>query len=142
MKYLNKYNKFNESKEDESVFDDVKDVFQDLIDEYDLVKLPQDGLLPYGLSYTTKFFPKYLDGKNYCYYQIEIYVNDIFNRPSSNDRNKYLTIFYQKMIDDLKNFCQRLEAMGFYFNTSNFNRYQRDSISSSNTGPFKIIIRK
>lgn len=137
MKHLKRYNESSSGLITNNEIDDVKDLFQDIIDEYNLEKVPQGGILPYGLSYQIYLYTTHPRLPVDTNIHIEIYVNDMFNRPTSNDKDKYLKIFHQKMIDDLENFCQRLESIGFTIEKS-----KPKSIHSTTTGPFEIIIKK
>lgn len=120
---------------EEEIFDDVKDVFQDIIDEYNLLKVPTDtGRLPEGISYHNRFVPGWIDSNNnphFCFYQIEIYVTG----KDINSRREYLSTG-STMTHDLKDFYERVRQMGFkVVELSN-------NISLYSSGPLKIKIYK
>lgn len=112
--------KLFESKDD-NIFDDVKDIFQDIADDYDIFKFSDDDDdVPYGISY---FITEETSKIN-----IEIYVSDL------DGEDKYYDVF-KKMSKDLDNFYKRVQQMGLFVS-------QKGGIYGNWIGPFIITIKK
>lgn len=125
------FKQFENSRfDDEILFDDVKDIFQDLIDEYHIEKIPIAGILPEGISYRTEFVPGWTDTDNNIhndFLKIELYVHS----RNANTKREYLSIFENTIKNDLENFYTRCSQMGFRTITNT-------KITLYNSGPLSI----
>lgn len=104
MEHLNKYPKYKRVELTEEDIADIKDVFQDLIDEHDIEYDPDEKITPEEFSSTKTYniSKTYTDSGALLKIEIEIYFN-----------TKIISTTYSKLENDIKNFVTRLKNMGF-----------------------------
>ncbi len=107
MKYLQKI----ESVSEESDFHDVKDIFLDIVDEYDIYNIssPTIESLTSGIYYAYKFINGKKEYNKPNFFRIEIYLISGV-KPSENRFNLDLI---KKLKNDLENFKNRINQIGF-----------------------------
>lgn len=125
MKHLKKFESLADIFFTQEDLDDIKDVFQDVMDEYSLLLSSSDN----GKNYTSDISVEYIDLKFYCVtpkstrYSIKIEeTNFIRVLVITNTSN-------HNLIDDLKNVKKRLKLMGYKINESTWNFLYTFSIS-------------
>lgn len=109
MKHISRYNEYKKKVEiTQDDVDDIKDVFQDIIDEYDFIYDPNEDIGPFGdKSYNIDYF--YTNDEHLFKVQIEMYFNiGAISQPI----NKNFKM-YSKLKKDINDFVLRLKGMGF-----------------------------
>lgn len=96
MKYLKAYNESSSEQFTNDEIDDIKDVFQDLIDEYNIMPYEYDEV----------------DSITYILNTPSNKINILIYSPSNNTGIKEFEDEY-KLVDDVNSFCDRLELMGY-----------------------------
>lgn len=130
MKYIKSINEYKISQDD---LEDIKDVFQELVDQYDLIDGSSLG------EEDINEFP----GIYYCYFQDRSDIGNIelHIRANYDKVNNYLRSFIS-LCDDLPGFMKTLDSMGYSVSCDKnpskivFNTYQSSyfiiTISSNN----------
>lgn len=165
MKYIKLFESFDASdygfspdnQADQEKVDEIKDIFQDYIDEYNLEPLPMnlntedfDDVANKGLYYDISGF---YDGINQFIIQIDIYIQSKNYLPYSKDnviedwisskdeRNIYWKLFFQ-LYEELTNFVKRINAIGYEVRYSDLRNNFSLSDLIYNPYPFKILIKE
>jgi len=105
MKYIKQFESYGSFQKQNNVLDaddlqDIKDIFQDIVDEYDILYKKPDRFREPELYYTYTQFPKSAS----CPYELRI---DIENKDILPRKTR------MRLYDDMGIFRKRLIAMGF-----------------------------
>lgn len=140
---------------DQEKIDEVKDIFQEYIDEYNIEKIPNnfevfsfhrynDIVSNKGLYYE---LGGYYDDNDSLTIQIRIYIQSMVRKhfldmedfiKSDNEEDKYWKLFFT-LYKELPNFSKRLENMGYTIHFNNKENNYHDLLN--NNDPFIITIK-
>lgn len=111
MKHLKLFESVSESD-----FDDVKDIFQDIVDEYDIYKISMHSgaqTLSSGLYYAYKFITGNASYNKSNSFRIEIYLINESKRLGLRINETQFDEDINKLKHDLENFKNRITQIGF-----------------------------